>query len=489
MKAAIEKGDCLETVVIIGGGFSGTITAVNLVRLARRPLRVCLVNHDYPLGRGIAYGTKRPEHLLNVAARNMSALADQPNHFIEWLKTRSEFAEVPEAELREQFIQRRVYGDYLQALLFASSTLNSGARIERIDAEAVGIDAQEGCQTVLLEGAQKILADKVVLATGNRPPADLPSADPELEHPRYCKNPWHSFEDRLPGRREAIVLVGTGLTAVDAFLTLEELGWQGPIHAVSRNGLVPLSHFKGIDYPAFPPSDPSRMSLAELRELVQEHCERLRQMGQNPAIVVDRLRPYTQRIWQHFSIEEKCEFYRKHYQLWNVNRHRVAQSIHTRLEKAQKEGRFQVTKGAIKGMEARGEQIAVRIDGGQAVGETELIAGFVLNCTGPTASLVHSDSLLFQDLAAKGLVRADDMDMGISVAPDFAVRGRDGLASTWLYAMGPPLRGTLWETTAVPELRIQAYQVAENLLASLEGAVRQPPTGTMWNVDSVEYCI
>src|ERR1043165_4987623 len=103
-------------IAIVGGGFSGTMTAVNLARLAEAPLRVTLINAGRPAGRGTAYGTTRPEHLLNVAARNMTALPDHPNHFLDWLRTRTEYAAVPEAELRETFMPRRVYGAYAKGL-------------------------------------------------------------------------------------------------------------------------------------------------------------------------------------------------------------------------------------------------------------------------------------------------------------------------------------------------------------------------------------
>src|SRR6185369_967638 len=103
---------------------------------------VTVVNAAHPLGRGVAYGTRRPEYLLNVVARNMSALADQPDHFVEWLGTRSDFADVPAAELREQFVPRRVYGDYLQSLfLWYSRAFADGkkVRIDRHEATAVDV--------------------------------------------------------------------------------------------------------------------------------------------------------------------------------------------------------------------------------------------------------------------------------------------------------------------------------------------------------------
>ena len=73
----------MTTIAIIGGGFCGTVTAVNLARYADGPVRVVLINSRRPFGRGTAFGTTRPEHLLNVAVRNMSALPDHPSHFFD----------------------------------------------------------------------------------------------------------------------------------------------------------------------------------------------------------------------------------------------------------------------------------------------------------------------------------------------------------------------------------------------------------------------
>src|SRR5271155_189906 len=106
-----------EEIAIIGGGFSGTMTAVNLARLSRQPLHLTLINQRRPMARGVAYGTRRAEHLLNVAARNMSAFSDLPDHFLQWLRTRSEYDSVPDIELRERFIPRMIYGDYVRGLM------------------------------------------------------------------------------------------------------------------------------------------------------------------------------------------------------------------------------------------------------------------------------------------------------------------------------------------------------------------------------------
>ena len=119
-------------IAIIGGGFSGTMVAVHLARLAgsRAPRVVLFEKADRP-ARGLAYGTRCDQHLLNVPAGLMSALPDQPTHFLEWLR-----AHDPSTH-HGTFALRRVYGDYLQELLTAaarsSATVIDVVRDEVID--------------------------------------------------------------------------------------------------------------------------------------------------------------------------------------------------------------------------------------------------------------------------------------------------------------------------------------------------------------------
>lgn len=481
----------METIAIVGGGFSGTMTAVNLARLAARPLRVCVVNSGRPAGRGVAYGTKRGEHLLNVAARNMSAFPDHPNHFLDWLRTRSEYADLPDVVLREAFVPRRVFGDYLRAVSLTYSTPVGAApvvRVEAIDDTATDIVPRPGGATVVLASGATIDAARVVLATGNQPPASLPTPDVPFRHPAYLDDPWAAWDPaRVDAGRDAI-LIGTGLTMVDVFLTLSELGWRGTIRAVSRNGLLPLSHFRGIEYPDFPPPDPDRLGLAGLVEQVERHCGRLRQLGANPAICVDKLRPHTQRIWQNFTVDEKREFTAKYAARWNVTRHRVAEPIHARLMEAVSANRLRVHKGRVVALADAGAGVRVTIAGDDGE-RTTLDGALVVNCTGPRPGFTSAADPLFKSLFARGLVRADGLDMGIDVDGEFAPIERAGGRSGVLYALGPLLRGTLWETTAVPELRGQAMRVAQLVLRDVHPDPIPAPALTPTTADVIEYCI
>lgn len=479
-------------IAIIGGGFSGTLVAVNLARLATQPLRITLINNAYPRGRGVAYGTRRPEHLLNVVARNMSALPDHPLHFVEWLRTRTEYAAVPDAELRETFIPRRVYGDYVRSLaLHYQHPLDSRSVVVMVsvDDEAVGLSLNGETANVALASGSFIRADRVVLATGNEPPADLPGTASVAAHSGWCANPWLDWSAQLPPPTETIALLGTGLTTVDAIVTLLAHDWQGRIVAISRHGLLPQSHFKGVDDPHFPPADTdlATLGLARLAELMEANCERLRREGRNPAMIVDKLRPHTQRIWQAFSDRERHEFIAQYAARWNVVRHRIAPSVHQEVNAAVSTGRVNLVRGSIVGLRPADTRIAVDLR--HADGTTSSVeAALVVNCTGPHTRFSATRSTLLQALLAQGLAQADSMDMGIKVDADLTVVQRDGSRSPILTATGPLLRGTLWESIAVPELRGQALRVAQTLLGHFSPAAAPAP---VWTPEAavIEYCI
>src|SRR5271154_6364825 len=213
-----------ERIAIIGGGFSGLMTAVNLARLSRRSLHLSIINQHRPTGRGVAFGSRRIEHLLNVAARNMSAFPDMPDHFLQWLRTRCEYATVPDIELRERFIPRMVYGDYLRSLMHQQLQSPAEPKLLHttfIECEAVDVAREDSAATVHLADGNRVEADRVVLATGNEPPAGFPGSAELAEHPAWIGNPWQAWETRLPSSGGTVVLLGTGLTTVDAIVTLQ----------------------------------------------------------------------------------------------------------------------------------------------------------------------------------------------------------------------------------------------------------------------------
>lgn len=442
------------------------MTAVNIARLSEHPLHVTVINERRPVGRGVAYGLRRPEYLLNVAARNMSAFPNEPDHFLQWLRTRSEFESTPEVELRERFVPRQVYGDYLRSIVqhhLQSPGEVTPASADFVVGEAVDAEPWEaGCRVHLADGTV-VDADRVVLATGNEAPTPLPGTEALADHPGWVGNPWLAWEERLPSHDGSVVILGTGLTAVDSIITLRALGFLGSIHAASRHGWFPHEHFRGIEYPDFPPTDldVAALGLDELLALIRKHCAILHELNANPAIIVDKLRPHTQRIWSGFSVEDRLKFAREHAARWNVFRHRIAPDIHAQLTSSQLTGQLQVHAGTIEKLRGSDDRILVEFGDGKS-----LEGDLVINATGPSTTFTATQSILLRNLLRRGLVTPDAMDMGVAVDPDHIVLTADGERSPWLLALGPMLRGTYWETIAVPELRGQARRVAETLLGN-----------------------
>ena len=453
-------------IVVVGGGFSGTMAAVNIARLTEHPVTITVVNDRGPVGRGIAYGLRRPEYLLNVAARNMSAFPHEPDHFLDWLRTRSEFELMPEVELRERFVARQIYGDYVRSIAqhhLQSQGGGSRAASEFVDGTAVDIEPAGTRCVVRLADGSGIEADRVVLATGNEPPAPLPGTPELADHPAWVENPWQAWEQRLPSHDGSVVILGTGLTAVDIIITLRALGWLGTIHAVSRHGWFPHAHFRGIEYPEFPPADVdlAGLGLEKLVTLVEEHCAKLHERNANPAIIVDKLRPHTQRIWSGFSREDRLTFARKHAARWNVFRHRIAPDLHAQLASSQLTGQLRVHAASIAKLESCEQRIQVEMADGESVQ-----GDLVINATGPSTRFTATRSTLLQNLLRRGAIAPDTTDMGAFIDADHTVLTGSGERSPWLVALGPLLKGTYWETIAVPELRVQARRVAETVLGS-----------------------
>ena len=226
------------TIVVIGGGFSGTAVATHLLRRGA-PARVVLVNRYGPIGRGVAYGTRIEAHVLNVPAGGMSALADDPDHFVRWARTRDD------AIRGDTFVSRRLYGEYLESVLReAEHHAPRAARLERLVGVARDVDVRaDGASAEVVFAGARLAADHVVLALGNYSPSNPAAVGGEFyDTERYIRDP--SIRGSLDVIRdgESVLMLGSGLTMMDIALDLAARGVRLPLFAVSRHGLLPRAH-------------------------------------------------------------------------------------------------------------------------------------------------------------------------------------------------------------------------------------------------------
>jgi uncharacterized NAD(P)/FAD-binding protein YdhS len=457
---SIEAG---PVIAIVGGGFSGAMVAVQLARQAgSNPPRIVLFEKTERLARGLAYGTHCDQHLLNVPAGLMSALPDEPTHFLDWLQTRD-----PSAQ-HGTFASRRVYGDYLEELL-TSTAKASATRIDFVQDEVVDLEIGEGPKSAILLTRQgnRLAADKVVLALGH----PMPQTPEGLEHPSvrgcYVANPWSAGALDGLEAEQPIALIGTGLTAVDLIVEARANGHRGVIHAISRHGLLPCCHrtSPATSQPHFRIPSETEATARSLLRRVRSEVALCQAQGSDWRSVVDALRPVTQTIWRSLGNSERSRFVRHLAPRWDVHRHRVAPHIDEMLQASRRDGTLVVVAGRIVSLAERDGSIEVSIRRrGEPMAESLLVRR-VINCTGPARDVRVGPSNLLRSLIARGIGRPGPLALGLDVAASGALIRQDGYEHDQIFAIGPLLKERLWETTAVRELRTQTVELARNLLA------------------------
>lgn len=435
-------------VAVVGGGASGVLTALQLLS-GSRDSALCVTVHEASgvLGRGIAYGTSDPRHLLNVRARHMSAFADVPSDLLDWARRAGRDPDPL------GFLPRMEYAAYLQDTLASVAdhrlTISAG-RVEDVVPVAGGFELRTRDRVTN--------AAVVVLAYGNQAPQELT----ELSGlPGHLANPWDLAAIRaLPGDAN-VVIVGTGLTAVDTAITLleDEPGRRAVM--VSRHGLLPRAHIEqqSTAWVSEVPDGP--LTADGLAAFVCGQVEAARAQGVDWRNVVDGLRAPTQSIWRRLDLDERRRLLDRHIRDWEVRRHRMAPEVAARIEGYRRDGRLVLVGGGIADADAHDTRAELSLP---ALAEP-VLADAVVNCTGPLTDIGRSTDPLLQALQARGLVAPDPLRLGIDSTPAGAVVAVDGIVVDGLYAVGPPRKGTLWESTAIPEIRTQAAEVARAVLA------------------------
>ncbi len=418
------------------------------LQLARRGIKPLLVGRAAARGRGIAYGTLDPAHLLNVPAGKMSAWPDEPGDFAQSLGVEA-----------GAFAERRAFGDYLAKQLEEAV---AAGEVEVVDGEVAAarpsIRSGPAMWGLSLDDGGVMEAEALVLATGYGRPA--PFVIPGWPDQAMVQDPWGGEAgERLREATRAgspLLLIGTGLTMVDVVLTLDRLGYRGQVTAVSRRGLVPRAHLPGV-VPLPPPG------LGEIPGDLSDAVAwmRARGLGVDWRSAVDSLRPVSQARWAGWDEKVKARFVRHARPWWDVHRHRIAPQAAAAIERWIGEGRLTVMAGRIMGSASGKARVAIR--GG---GEIAVEALLAVNCTGPSEKLADSANPLLRQMLADGLIAAGELGLGVRVDGD--CRAGDGL-----WALGLLTKGRWWEIIAVPDIRVQAERVAEAIACAFDAGVAE----------------
>ncbi len=444
------------TIAIVGGGASGALLAIQLMRRATYPLKIVLIEPRANLGGGIAYSTQFAAHLLNVPAGQMSALPDEPDHFLRWLHKNASIGYGPES-----FVRRSMYGDYLGDTLYEHQ--GQASRLLAIDhyrTRATRVEMSDGGVRVWLRNDIGIVADRVVLSLGHHSTTKLLANN---DVPTFSSWSESALDDLNPA--EPVLLIGTGLTAVDTALALDEMGHRGLIHAVSRHGKWPQvypvrSKRRASKAPQLDGLISARGLLRFIRNLVRK--------GQDGPSIVDLLRVNSSSIWGSWSIEERSRFLRHLRTYWEVHRHRMPPEIARKIDEMRWTGRLLLHTGRIKRVSRVADgSIAVRIALRGGLDECDLRVSRIIDCSGPESDYRRWSDPLIAELLKSGLAKVDSLAVGLLTDDLGALIDTSERSSHLLFAIGPARRATLWESTAIGEIRQQAASLANHLIGDL----------------------
>ena len=472
-------------IAVIGGGASGTLTAIHLLRLAaagRPPVRIALIDAGGRHGLGQAYSTTHPGHLLNAPASTMSAVAGDPGQLLRWA-TANRVA-------HDGFLRRSDYGRYLRDAL-AEATRRGGpdSTVTPVTAQVVRISERAPRHPLRLHLAADghIDADIAVLAVGG-PAAAAPCPVPDS--PRYIADPWAPGALRRAGDGTPVIVLGTGLTAMDVAIAVTDANPRTVVHAVSRHALLPRAHRRCAEpgRPTWLPALASPGGPVRLGELMWQVRAAMSDRPEAWEEIMDALRPHVPRLWQRLPVADRRVFLRHVARYWEVHRHRMPPETARRVSALLGTGRLSVHAGQVRAVTAEPGALRVRIEyaagagarnagtstargagagNGHAAGTcAEHEAGWLINATGPDGDITRTGDPLLRDLFDRGLARPDPLRLGLDATPSGALLDAAGRPSGTLFTLGPPLRGLWYETTAIPEIRTQAAALALRLTAA-----------------------
>ncbi|QKV64989.1 FAD/NAD(P)-binding protein [Pseudomonas sp. 43A] len=456
-------------ILIIGGGLSGTMLAVQLLRLPGRR-KILVIEPRAELGRGEAYSAVELGHTLNGNAARMSVDPDNPHDLTQWLTEHIAGGGWPESAeqdvpVSELFPPRGLFGVYVQQRLAEARRVGAlnGSSVEHIRAEVVDLQVDAGSVQLTLSDGQSLRGGYAVLATGMFPAARTPQkASSGLN--AAALDPWNVTLMRQLDPQSTVLIIGSGLTMVDAVVSLEQAGHRGPIEVFSRHGLLPHVRRQPPAWVDFLGDDHSLRTPRQLLGELRRQCLAAIAQGIDWQAPLDTVRVHIARLWSQATDLQRRQFVRHVRPWWESHHHRSPPLSAQLVERLHNEGRLRIQAASFKGLESSPEDgVRIRI---RRRGESE-------SCVVQGAALINSSGIEYdwrrvarplpQQVLARGLVQPGPLALGIAAAGDGAVLDAEGRAAGRLFAMGPPLRGMWWESTAVTDVALQAKALAARL--------------------------
>jgi uncharacterized NAD(P)/FAD-binding protein YdhS len=500
-----RENDSPRSIAIIGGGATGVSVLTQLITQfesvsTQIRLKIYLIETTSKIGPGLAYSTDNKHHILNMSAETMGIYPEKSGDFVEWLKeSKSYFSDHSEA-INSQYLPRLLYGKYLENRfqLALDRAKKNEISVELVNDEAIAVKTDHNRVLLDLRNGRRIDADYLVLALGNLPPT---VGQEMISKPGYVHCQWHNKDklDRIPSR-EPVAILGSGLSAVDAVLSLITNGHKGKITLVSRNGWLPkvrsvprlyerklltlrtlrlitkggrlplsLKHVEWLFQ--------KEIELAEGRKIDWEAVFDLTETGkvlkndllsargnvlawQNVLISTETI---INDIWNMMSLGDQALFDKKYSTLWSVFRHPMpvknAEKILGYLEGGQLEVRGGLQKFAFK---EDGDRFVFEF------AESLLEASYLINTSGHGSQITKIQSQFIQNALNQGVITPQVFGgLNIDYHSNNVINGNNEILSH-VYAVGSLTKGVRFYTNSIDQNASCAKEIARSILENIE---------------------
>jgi len=460
----------MTNIAIIGGGLAASLLLINLVRKnTKQNLRIFWVAPEENFPVGTAYKPYTKQLLLNVPASKMSIFPEKNDHFLDWIIENELYKNTFRPFVKDAYMPRYLFGNYVEEQVVDHISM---AQKKEIEVQIIHkklekiIKIYDNKCVLQLSDAMLLEADFCVFATGNELLINHEFVGNELINSGlYFQNPWNAqvvqgLDPNLP-----VCILGNGLTMVDTVLAILEKQPTCPIISLSPHGFNILPHrHNHLQYP-FLQEDLKQLQtwdLPSVLSIVKKHIKFVRKLGLSAEPVIDSLRNISHIIWRNFSLEEKRIFLNKLRHLWGVARHRIPMHIYDKILEIRLKGQLNVYAGKVDKIEFLNGKMFVVFRHKKNGIVQKVQAQRIINCTGP----MTAKQSLYQQAFADHWLAADQLNIGLKADPDhfrlFSPQTNDFYPH--LFAIGSLLKGELWESTALKEIREQANHITDIIL-------------------------
>jgi len=448
------------SVAIVGAGYTSAALVTHLLDRVPDAAEKIAVFGKGSFGHGAAFGTLHPEFRLNVRAQIMQLRPEYPELFPTWaeacLQDGDAYCDAGE------FYRRADFARYIDHEL---SQLPNCDEVNYIRQQVTSIRYQNSpsCWQLRTNTGDEYTALTLVLATGNpEPDWSCPVEQACLNHEGHLliKSPWTGSWLLDCDSEKSVLLIGGGLTAMDAVYALGQSGHRGNIHLVTPSGVLPPAQTGWVPAEAVKWPDDIFSASAVVRFMAghlnqQPYCHWTDAEWQSR---FEALRVHLNPVWRRLPAREKRRLMAHLGGSWSLARYRSAPQISQMAAQMISSKQLVLHTGRVNLISAgkRGNSFSAYLSSGQPI-DTDII----VNCSG-----MGRDPLL-ASMIADQVIQADAFGRGPQLAGQLQLCSGDGHPYPCGYGIGAMTVGSEGDVVGATTIARQAANLAQHLTYGL----------------------